>query len=283
MKDDVQHGYLLIVQPEEHKNRFTLELAQRCSRNFSKPVVFRKMAPLDPRTASREFLEVEPHQKLLWREQEASAPVTFRDQSGKTDYNYVTGREGTASEYLDEIFVHNKNVYAHLGHISSGFQGLHKHPWGGLLFDRVRKEILASGWYQVPEWELTGHLFLGNNTETYPEPSGGAPGSDWHMFPTLNIFVLVAGKKRWMSYPPRVGDQLRNDDEVIFPSGGRENPLENREFDTVYLEPGDVLFNVPYEWHKVLNAKGWSMGVAFRVIDKAYVEQFWPARPTRPT
>ncbi|GLG83354.1 hypothetical protein ACSO1_18760 [Acinetobacter calcoaceticus] len=36
---------------------------------------------------------------------------------------------------------------------------------------------------------------------------------------------------------------------------------------------GDVLVNPPFEWHKVLNAKGLSIGAAFRVIDTDYLKQ----------
>ena len=92
------------------------------------------------------------------------------------------------------------------------------------------------------------------------------------MFPTVNVFVMISGAKKWMTRPPLPGDQFRHQEEIVFPTGGREGPIEEREFDTVYLESGDVLFNVPFEWHKVLNARGPSVGAAFRVIDRPYVD-----------
>ncbi|QDU36139.1 hypothetical protein Mal4_04220 [Maioricimonas rarisocia] len=270
---DTSHCYIHIVEPEEHGNELTLDLLRSASKDFSMPVVFRKLATLPENVQTREFVELEPEQKLLWRERTDDKAVAFRNEKGKTDYNYVSGREGSAREYLDEIFVHKKDVYAHLGKVSSGFSELKKHPWGTTLFEHVRDTVFSSGWFQVPEWELSGHVFLGNNTEMFAEPSQGAPGSDWHMFPTTNLFVMLAGQKKWMTRPPQEGDQLKNHEELIFPSGGREAPVEDREFDTVYLESGDVLFNVPYEWHKVVNARGPSLGAAFRVIDVPYVEQ----------
>ena len=271
--NDVSHDYINIVEADEHKNLLTRELLESCTHHFSKPVLFKKLVPLSDRVQTREFLEVELDQKLLWREKEADSAVAFRNKDGKTDYNYVSGREGNAGEYLDAIFEEHKDVYAHLGKVSSGFTDLHKHPWGSTLFEHLKQEVFRQDWFQVPGWELSGHCFLGNNTETFAEPSTGAPGSDWHMFPTLNLFVMLAGQKKWMTRPPLPGDQHRNQEELVFPTGGREGPVEDREFDTVYVEPGDVLFNVPYEWHKVLNARGWSLGAAFRVIDAAYIER----------
>jgi hypothetical protein len=271
--DEIAHDYINIVEPDEHGNRLSRELLEACTNNFSKPVLFRNLVPLGPEARTRQFLEVHPDQSLLWREKTDDSAVAFRDKSGKTDYNYVTGREGTAREYLDEIFENNKDVYAHLGKVSSGFSDLHKHTWGDTIFEHLRKQVFDHGWFDVPGWELSGHCFIGNNTEMFAEPGKGAPGSDWHMFPTLNVFVMISGTKQWMTRPPVPGDQFQHQEELVFPTGGREGPVEQRPFDTLYLESGDVLVNMPYEWHKVLNARGPSVGAAFRIIDRPYVDQ----------
>ncbi|MEM7455926.1 MAG: hypothetical protein AAF456_16365 [Planctomycetota bacterium] len=270
--DNLENDFINIVEADEHKNELTYELVEACSKNFSKPVLFRKLAPLADDVQTRAFLEVDTDQKLLWREKEDDKAVAFRDETGKTDYNYVQGREGTAAEYLDEIFENNKDVYAHLGRVSSGFKDLNKFPWGMTIFEHLHDTVFAKDWFKIPQWELSGHSFIGNNTGMYDEPGKGAPGSDWHMFPTLNLFVMISGGKQWMTSPPRQGDQFRNQEEIVFPSGGRENPVDDLTFDTVYLESGDVLLNMPYEWHKVLNRKGPSVGAAFRIIDRPYVE-----------
>ena len=113
--DVLENGYINVVESDEHKNELTREMLEACSNNFSKPVLFRNLVPLGPEAESRKFLDVHSDESLLWREKTDDSAVTFRDENGKTDYNYVTGREGTASEYLDEIFKHRKDVYAHLG------------------------------------------------------------------------------------------------------------------------------------------------------------------------
>ncbi|CAK9115405.1 Uncharacterized protein SCF082_LOCUS53415 [Durusdinium trenchii] len=235
LENDTSNCFIHVVEASEHGGVLTLDLLEACSKGYSVPVLFRGLVPLDG-GLTREFLEFDLDQKLLWRQRTDEQPVAFRDKSGKTDYNYVTGREGTAREYLEEIFVHERDVYAHLGHVSSGFDDLDRYPWGGTLFDRIHSEVFGTPWFAITEWELTG-------------------------------------TKKWMTQPPRPGDHLTRREELIFPSGGRESPTETRSFDTVYLEPGDVLFNVPFEWHKVLNGRGWSLGAAFRVIDRPYVDE----------
>ena len=271
--DVLENGYINVVEPVVHKNQLTRELLEECSGNFSKPVLFRKLVPFGPEAESRKFLEVHSDESLLWREKTDDTAVTFRDKDGKTDYNYVTGREGTASEYLDEIFKLRKDVYAHLGKVSSGFNDLHKHKWGDLIFEHLHEQVFNHQWFDIPDWELSGHCFIGNNTEMFPDPGKGAPGSDWHMFPTLNVFVMISGMKQWITRPPMPGDQFNHPEEIVFPTGGRESPVEDRATDTVYLESGDVLVNMPYEWHKVRNAQGPSVGAAFRIIDRPYVDQ----------
>ncbi|MCO4743585.1 MAG: hypothetical protein KC912_02275 [Proteobacteria bacterium] len=229
----------------------------------------------------RSHIEDRPNARLSWRSRSGNEPVGFRNHKGRTDYNYVTGTSGSLREFCDAIFERQEDVYTHVGQVSSGFVGLKRHPWGEAFFTRLRAEILVDDWFQIPDWELPGHAFIGHNRENWGDPRHGAPGSDWHMFPSANLFVMLAGEKRWMTRPPQSGDQLTHLDEVIHPSGGREAPHGSHAFDTVQVLPGDVLFNPPYEWHKVLNARGVSLGVAMRIVDRAYVSALAGSAPMR--
>lgn len=273
-QDDTSHNYIHVVERDEHNGKMTMELLESCSKDFRVPVLFRKMVPISKEVGTRSFFDIEPDQKLIWRERRGKQEVSFRNREGRTDYNFLKGEEGTSKEFLDAIFVHNKDVYTNLGYVSSGFDELEKHPWGATFFQHVYDEVFRTDWFDIPEWELSGHVFLGNNTEMFPEPGEGAPGSNWHMFPTVNIFVMMVGGKKWLARPPLEGDHLKDREELIYPSGGREMPVDrNRKYDTVYVTPGDVLFNLPYEWHKVMNAKGPSLGAAFRVVDRPYIDE----------
>ncbi|TNE92835.1 MAG: hypothetical protein EP330_00180 [Deltaproteobacteria bacterium] len=271
--DDLQHGYLRICPPEVHQHALTRALLEDTSEQYRHPVLFRGMARLAPELGTRAFLETDPRARYLWREREGTDPVAFRGPNHRTDYNYVSGRTGRVRDLFDAVFEEKREVYAYMGDISSGFSALRRYPWGEDFFHHVRDAALAAGWFQIPDWELRGHAFLGFNATAFAEPSEGAPGSDWHMFPTANLFVALRGTKRWSTHPPAPGDQLTHHEELIYPSGGRESPVEPRPHDVVHVEAGDVLFNPPYEWHKVVNHQGITLGLALRIVDRPYLDQ----------
>lgn len=264
------YRFINVVEADDHGRTLTMETVRRCSETFSKPVLFRNMVDIPPKLVSRQFYdEIPAHETLQWRRKQGNDRVSFRTKDGKADYNYVSGHVGTGSEFLDDIFVHNLDVYSHLGTISSGFDDPYK--WGKIAFNRVKEEIFRSGWFRIDDWKISGHMFFGYSNEEYGEPTHGAVGSDWHMFPTVNVFVMIAGRKKWMTRPPEIGEQLGDDSNMFPTSSGREAPGADFDHDTVYVEPGDVLVNLPFEWHKVLNTTGLNLGAAFRVIDTAYI------------
>ncbi|MBN3817391.1 hypothetical protein G3N57_12585 [Paraburkholderia sp. Se-20369] len=266
----IKYGYVNVVDRATHGGRLTRDAAERFTDGFSRPALFRQLVDIDERLATRSFYDAVGSEKTLqWRVKQGDAPVSMRGENGKSDYNYVTGRVGTGSEFLDDIFENQRDVYSHLGTISSGYSD--PYEWGKIAFNRVKEAIFANPWFAVDSWKVSGHMFLGHSTQDFGEPARGAVGSDWHMFPTLNVFVMIAGTKKWTSRPPQIGDQFRDYDKMFATSSGREAPNGDFEGDVLYLEPGDVLLNPPFEWHKVLNAKGLSIGAAFRVIDTDYL------------
>ncbi|MGJ3265079.1 MAG: hypothetical protein ACFE0R_17790 [Salinarimonas sp.] len=263
-------GYVNVVEPREHGGVLNFDVAERFSEDFAKPTVFRGLAPISERLSRRAFFEeIDPEMMLQWRVKTGDEAVSMRSEDGRSDYNYVTGRVGTGREFLDDLFEHERDVYSHLGTISSGYAD--PYPWGKEAFALVKREVFGAGWFRIEDWEITGHMFMGRSNQDYGEPARGAVGSDWHVFPTLNVFVMIAGTKKWMTRPPAPGDQYRHYDLMFETSSGREAPGGDFESDVFHLEPGDVLLNPPFEWHKVLNARGYSLGAAFRVIDRAYL------------
>lgn len=270
--DRIRYGFVNIVEEARHGGVLSFDTAERFSEDFAKPTVFRRLVPISKRLSQRSFFEqVDPALHLQWRVKQGDDPVSMRSADGKSDYNYVTGRVGPGREFLDDIFERKLDVYSHLGTISSGYAD--PYPWGKEAFNLVRDEVFRGDWFRIASWEITGHMFLGHSNQDFGEPITGAVGSDWHMFPTLNVFVMIAGQKKWITRPPQRGDQYRHFDLMFETSSGREAPGGDFEADVFYLEPGDVLLNPPFEWHKVLNASGYTLGAAFRVIDNAYLAQ----------
>ncbi|KAA5841164.1 hypothetical protein F2A38_16905 [Pseudomonas chlororaphis] len=266
----IQYGYINVIEPSEHKGELTRDKVERFTEGFRKPALLRKLAPIGEEFSQRAFFDqVGSGKNLQWRVKSGDQPVSMRDENGASDYNYVTGRVGTGQEFLDDIFTHHLDVYSHLGTISSSYND--PYEWGKDAFNLVKQHVFSKPWFNIDAWKVTGHMFLGYSTQEYGEPARGAVGSDWHIFPTLNIFVMIAGTKKWSTRPPQLGDQFRDYDLMFETSSGREAPGGDYEADTVYVEPGDVLINPPFEWHKVLNARGLSIGAAFRVIDIDYL------------
>ena len=270
MLNSPSYRFINVIAESEHQGEFTTSSVTAFTNNFSRPALFRKLAAIPAKLLTKEFYAaIDPNESVQWRRKNGNAPAAIRSGSGKSDYNYVSGHVGTGAEFLSDVFDRKIDVYSHLGTISSGYSD--PYQWGKMAFSRVQEEILASGWMNVQGWRTTGHMFFGYSTADYGEPSQGAVGSDWHMFPTLNLFVMIAGRKKWMTRPPALLEQFEGEDYMFSTSSGREAPGGTFDHDTVYLEPGDVLLNPPYEWHKVLNARGLNLGAAFRIIDASYI------------
>ncbi|MGH7135084.1 MAG: hypothetical protein ACREHD_05045 [Pirellulales bacterium] len=280
MIDNPSFRFINVIAESEHHGELTMPSVTAFTENFAKPALFRNLAPIPPQLLTKEFYAaIDPSKSVQWRRKNGNTPVSMRSASGKADYNYVSGHVGTGGDFLSDLFDQKIDVYSHLGTISSGYQD--PYEWGKIVFERVQEEIFASPWMNVQGWQTTGHMFLGYSTAEYGEPSQGAVGSDWHMFPTLNLFVMIAGRKKWMTRPPALSEQLEGEDYLFSTSSGREAPGATFDHDTVYVEPGDVLLNPPYEWHKVLNGRGLCIGAAFRIIDTIYMDRLARRRAIR--
>lgn len=280
MVTNVGMRYVNVVEPAQHKGKLTLEAVDKFTEGFSKPAVFRKLVEIDPQLGKREFYEKDSEDRTRWRLKTDDRRAAMRNDNGTVDWNYVNNREGTAKEFLDDIFVHQQDVYGHIGAISVDYSGdgsFYNDPyakWGMSTFMRVKEKIFAKPWFAIDGWHVNGQMFFGHSTQEFGEPARGAVGSDWHMFPTLNMFVMIAGVKQWSTCPPRLGEQSSGYQKMLNTMGsGREDSGGEYDCDVVYLRPGDVLINPPYEWHKVLNGTGLTAGAAFRVVDVSYLSQ----------
>jgi hypothetical protein len=246
MINNPSYRFINVVAESEHQGELTMPSVTAFTDNFSRPALFRNLVAIPAQLLTKEFYAaIDPDKSVQWRRKTGNAPVAMRSASGRADYNYVSGHVGTGAEFVSDIFDRKIDVYSHLGTISSGYKD--PYEWGKLAFNRVQEQILASGWMKVDGWRTTGHMFLGYSTVDYGEPSQGAVGSDWHMFPSLNLFVMIAGRKKWMTRPPALLEQLDGDERMFSTSSGREAPGDMFDHDVVYLEPGDVLLNPPYE------------------------------------
>ena len=89
------------------------------------------------------------------------------------------------------------------------------------------------------------------------DPSVAPIGSDFHCAAGNNWFIQVAGRKRWefimpaysaFVWPLKGGLYNFWNAQKDMAGASRHIPVEY-----VDLEPGDVLFNPPWQWHKIVS------------------------------
>lgn len=264
--DETENGFITVLTREEHGGVLTLDLLEESTERFSKVAVFKDLVPLPDNICQRDFYDdIDPDQATVWRKQRPGVGVDMADR-----YDYVTGEEGPAREFVEQVFSGDTGTYAFLGPMAYGLAESNGGPsWGSKLFRKVKDEIFRTPWMQIERWRMTGQAFFGSCTEQFGEVSDGHPGSDWHSAASLNLFVMVGGIRKWMSFPPVADEQLGKKATRI-EGALRVDPADASTYDTVYLRPGDVLFNPPFEWHKVLNGAGFTCGLAFRLKDIAH-------------
>eukprot|EP00604_Paraphysomonas_vestita_P003552 CAMPEP_0174822930 /NCGR_PEP_ID=MMETSP1107-20130205/19929_1 /TAXON_ID=36770 /ORGANISM="Paraphysomonas vestita, Strain GFlagA" /LENGTH=312 /DNA_ID=CAMNT_0016043477 /DNA_START=107 /DNA_END=1041 /DNA_ORIENTATION=- len=115
---------------------------------------------------------------------------------------------------------------------------------------------------------MTGQYVIGKSPET---DNPLTVGTDFHCAGANNWFIQVVGKKRWEFLSPKYSAYL-------WPlKGGLVNfwnSNENMARDSVHLPrefvdlyPGDVLLNPPWQWHKIVNYPGFTIGVPIRELN----------------
>ncbi len=100
----------------------------------------------------------------------------------------------------------------------------------------------------------SGQLIIGKST---PEFTNRSIGSDWHCAIGNNWFVQVSGRKYWQFIEPIYSHYLHPLKGGFF-NMWTGNPAMNQlekhlPRRTVTLEPGDLLYNPDWMWHKIIS------------------------------
>jgi hypothetical protein len=272
--DDVSNGFISVVPPSQHGGVMTMDRVERDTQGFRRPVLYKAMAPVVPELATRAFFEGLGRgdgDTVVWTQH---TPGT-----GRWPMPFEDAKQGASSEFLACLFDAPTNVYTTIGSMAP-YGTDASSDWASAAFRKVRDALVRPSWFRIDPWRTGGQAFIGYTSADFGEIAEGYPGSDWHSICTLNMFVMAAGIKRWMTCPP-IPSAMPPD--LVRPvSGGREwyTQAGPRRFDAVHVEPGDVLVNPPYEWHKIINARGFTCGLALRIVDVGYchrlVEQGLP-------
>ena len=114
------------------------------------------------------------------------------------------------------------------------------------------------------------NLFIGYNKKD------GLTGSNMHCGGSGNFFCMIKGTKRWTLVDPKYSCILKgraaksgihaqtlfdmpDTDLSIYPE-----ILEYLPRYDIILEPGDILWNAPWWWHRIENGDGFNIGLAIR-------------------
>lgn len=115
------------------------------------------------------------------------------------------------------------------------------------------------------------NLFIGSNDNT-KKPTG----SNMHCGGSGNFFCQIKGEKTWTLIDPNLSCLLKGRvsssgihaqtlfDMPDIPLDCYPSMLEHLPRYEVTLEPGDVLWNAPWWWHRIRNSDGLSIGMAIR-------------------
>jgi hypothetical protein len=102
---------------------------------------------------------------------------------------------------------------------------------------------------------------------------GRGTGCNLHCAFAGNFFNMIAGRKEWLLLSPELTPYLLPlpgkpfiYSDAYFDPGDEELGRFTRNLPSyrVVLEPGDVLYNAPWWWHRVSNPDGFTVGCAVR-------------------
>ena len=168
----------------------------------------------------------------------------------------------TFNEFIKNM--KNKNIYINNNHtILSNFP---------LLFNDIKTKfnLLINTLDTNLRNIHIANLFIGYNNIT------DKTGSNMHCGGSGNFFCMIQGTKRWTLIDPKYSSILKGrvaksgiHAQTLFdmpdtPLSEYPEILEYIPRYDVVLEPGDILWNAPWWWHRIENGDGFNVGLAIR-------------------
>jgi hypothetical protein len=104
------------------------------------------------------------------------------------------------------------------------------------------------------KYYMTGQYVIGKSPD---DPNTLLVGSDFHCAGANNWFIQVVGRKRWEFLMPKYSPYLwpLRGGLVNFWNGNENMARDSAHLPREYvdLNPGDVLLNPPWQWHKIVS------------------------------
>ncbi len=224
----------------------------RASNHYRRPVVIRGMMK-DSRAVKRWNL---PYLATILGDFQVN-PVGF-DANGKFNMEAMSFRQFVARIEEPRYINNNHTILNHAPKLFGDVEVQYEKLVGTLKSTNLRNIHIAN-------------LFIGVNAE-----GKRTTGSNIHAGGSGNFFCQVKGRKHWTLIDPRYSAFLKG---RVARSGihaqslfdGPDVPLDTvpdiikrlPRYE-VWLEEGDVLWNAPWWWHRIVNDSGLSIGMAIR-------------------
>lgn len=99
---------------------------------------------------------------------------------------------------------------------------------------------------------------------------GSTTGTFWHCAPGNNYFIQAVGKKRWKFIPQIYSSYMQ---AGRIGKAGMSAPMKLDALEKhlpvryVDMNPGDMIYNPDWVWHRIENYKGLSIGVPLREVN----------------
>ncbi len=237
--------------PTINANELTDEKFKKLSNNYRNPILI------------KEYLKKSEAVKVWNLEY-------LEDKLGDFKINTMRYDNKLELEYMSfKDFVKNKdkNIYINNNHtIFSKFPKLYNDIKSN--FVNLINTLTSSNLKNIH----VANLFIG-----YNNPNKLSTGSSLHCGGSGNFFCMIHGKKHWILIDPKYSCLLKGrvaksgiHGQTLFEMGDKKDLSKLPEiyqylprYDVI-LEPGDILWNAPWWWHRIKNEEGLSIGVAIR-------------------
>ncbi len=253
--------------PEIAAKNYSFQALQELSLNFQRPVVVRDL-----------FADVPAIEK--WK-----SPNFFIENYGDQEYSIMTKGNPRATykaaENAEDLKVGaepftDRSTMSMREFLERSIAGeplylfvhdilLHDNPE---LLDDLDIPGVMDEWWEGPDVPLDPFLvqmFMGIGRESELKTTG----LGLHCAAHLNVFVQVAGRKRWTFVDPKYSLFLHPSMDYAKPACLATPPfdIETLPRQQVMLNPGDMLMNPPWVWHAIENLDGFNVGISTRQLN----------------
>ena len=235
--------------PTIESNQLTSELFYELSNNFRNPVIIKGF--LKDTKAVTEW-DINYLEEIV-----GDFSVNILKKKDNIEVETIAFNDFTKQMKTDNIYLNNNTtIFQYFPVLFNDIQDKF-YEFINLVHSNLRNIYIAN-------------LFIGYNKKDK------ITGSNMHAGGVGNFFCMIQGKKRWTLINPQYScllkgrvSQKATHAQTLFdmPDTGLDTypkMIKHLPRYDITLEPGDILWNAPWWWHRIENSEGLSIGIAIR-------------------